>query len=204
MHELRAGLRFRAGQRPAERGPLGVGGGEVVDSVVGQSQLAGLLQVGHRDAPAALEVGPQPIGDDVAQRAGDLLARDGLVRGVLVFGEVLADRHRAPRRRAAPASRRPERLVGVRLVLLAGRPVQRRAHQADQHEVVEMAGLQAGVLAVVGERQELAGVVVEVRCGPQCPHDRLASAPSPRWPGPRCPGWPPWRTPTAARSRSWS
>ena len=172
VHELRAGLRFRAGQRLAERGPLGVVGGELVDSVVGQSQLAGLLQVGHRDAPAALEIGPQPIGDDVAQRAGDLLARDGFVRGVLVFGEVLQI---AAERRddARPQRLIGERLVGVSLVLLAGRPVQRRAHQADQHEVVEMAGLQAGVLAVVGEGQELAGVVVEVRCGPQRPHHRL-------------------------------
>jgi Condensation domain len=41
------------------------------------------------------------------------------------------------------------------------RSVHTSGRRFDQHEVVEVAGLQAGVLAVVGEGQKLAGVVVE-------------------------------------------
>ena len=46
--------------------------------------------------------------------------------------------------------------------LLLGRLVQRRAQQGDLGEVVEVPGLQRGVLPVVGEAEELAGLRLEV------------------------------------------
>ena len=109
-----ARLWIRAGQGLTERGPLRLVRREVIDPVVGQPQLAGLFQVGHGDAPAAFEVGPQPVGDDIAQRLGDSFARHRLVGGVLVPGEdfeVVAeggDHARVPgsRRRAARRGRR--------------------------------------------------------------------------------------------------
>ena len=50
------------------------------------------------------------------------------------------------------------------------RPVQRRAQQADLDEVVEVARLEGRVLAVVGEREELARLRVERRVGAQRAH----------------------------------
>ncbi len=69
--------------------PFVVVGGEFVYTLIGQAQLSGLFQVGHGDTPTPLEVSPQAIGDDIAQRAGDLLPRDVLVSGLLVTGEEL-------------------------------------------------------------------------------------------------------------------
>jgi hypothetical protein len=61
----------------------------------------------------------------------------------------------------------------VQLFLLVGRAVERRADKPDKHEVIEVASLQAGVLAIVSERQELSGLVVKVGLGAQGPHHRL-------------------------------
>ncbi len=46
-------------------------------------------------------------------------------------------------------------------------PVQSAAHQPDLHEIVEVPGLQGGVLPVVGERQHLAGLLGQILLPPQ-------------------------------------
>ena len=53
-----------------------------------------------------------------------------------------------------------------------GRFVERRAEQADLDEVVEVAGLEAGVLPVVGEAQELRAPLGQGVLPPQLPDDR--------------------------------
>ena len=107
MHHFPSRLGAGARQWFAAACPFVVVGGELVHALIGQAQLSGLFQVGHGDTPAPLEVGPQAIGDDIAQRAGDLLPRDVLVGGLLVAGEELE---------ALPAERfhhfGPEVLVG--------------------------------------------------------------------------------------------
>ena len=106
MHHVASRLGAGARQWFAVACPFVVVGGEFVEAVVGQAQLSGLFEVGHRDPPAALEIGPHAIGDDIAQRAGDLLPRDVLVSGLLVAGEELE---------ARPAERfRPLRVRGSR------------------------------------------------------------------------------------------
>lgn len=48
-------------------------GGDLVEVGVGEADQAGLLQVRHRDPPAAFEVGVEAVGEDLAEGAADVV-----------------------------------------------------------------------------------------------------------------------------------
>ena len=56
-------------------------------------------------------------------------------------------------------------MADARLSRRLDRPVEGRAQKANLHEIVEMAGLQRSVLAIVGEAEELARAWGEISVG---------------------------------------
>jgi hypothetical protein len=144
---------------PALRVVRDLGEGRVVEA-----QQAGLGEVGHSDAPAALQVGVDAIGEDLAQ---------GRVSEVALVE--LGGRH--PGVRLQRESQGVEHGLGQPVVgqpLLPRRrqsPVQGAAYLADQGEVVEVAGLEAGVLPVVDEGEEFACPLRQVGLVAQGAHD---------------------------------
>ena len=140
----------RVAQRLQRARPQGLVGGDLGEGFVAHVQQAGLLEVRHRDAPAALQVEVEPVLHQFAQcPLGARLGRVHGVRGGGVVGELQAQgvHHLGG-----------DALVGqaVRRRLHGG--VQGAAELGDLDEVVEVAGLQAGVLPVVDEGQQLAGL----------------------------------------------
>ena len=138
----------RARERRVRRGPLLLGRDELVERLVVDLEQARLLEVRRGDAPATLEVAVEAVADDVAQGgvAGALRGelRLGLARVELGWeGQLVGDL-------------RGQVVVGETVTAgLGGGAVQRGAEHADLDEVVEVAGLERGVLAVVGEGQQL-------------------------------------------------
>ena len=55
---------------------------------------------------------------------------------------------------------------------ISGRLVQRRPQQADLDEVVKVARLEAGILSVIGEAQELTGTLGQISLAPEFPDGR--------------------------------
>ena len=125
------------------------------ESLVLEAEQAAVLQVGGGHPPAALQVAVEEVLERAAQ--GVLGALPGRaahvrVRRVVVEARVHGVEHR-PRQVAVA---QPERLRSVACAM------QCRSQQGDLHEVVEVACLQGGVLSVVGEAQELAGLGEQV------------------------------------------
>ena len=137
MHQLNSGGRFRCGQGCRGARPLRLISSHAVETKVGQAQLAGLLQVGHGDAPSALQISPHPVGQDIPQCAFDSLGRNGLMCGHGVAGEMGEVSTECVENRSAEIVV-GQRLFGVALLLLLRRPVQGGTHQADENEVVEV------------------------------------------------------------------
>jgi hypothetical protein len=127
-----------------------------VERHVVDDEEAGLLEVGLRDAPAAAEVAVEVVAEHLAQRPLGLLALqvlDGGVARVLLERQLQGLEHCAARaRRGAGRSRSGGR---------DGAP-QAGAEERDLDEVVEVAGLERGVLAVVGEAEQLARIACDV------------------------------------------
>ena len=189
----------QVGAQPVEQGPqdslpgvpvgLAEGGGAVasgpeggVVEQVGQVlvvdlQQAGLLQVGLGHPPAPLQVAVQPVGQHVAQGPVDGAAgRSGEV-GLAGVG--------LPRQRQLVEHPPGQLVVGESGRACGARgSVQRGPQHRHLHEVVEVGGLQRGVLAVVGERQQLAGLGAQRPRLPEAPdggqrHDGGGGGPAP-------------------------
>ena len=129
-------------------GPQGLISGDLRQRLIADPQQSGLFEVGHGDPPAALQVEVQAVLDELAQRL--LRTRpSGIhgVRGCREIGELKAQRVHHPGRHHLVSE--PARGVGHGLV-------QRAAQLGDLDEVIEVAGLQTGVLPVVDEREQLA------------------------------------------------
>jgi hypothetical protein len=91
------------------------------DETRSRTRFATVLTHSLRQRPKPVGA-PQAVGDHVAQRAGDLLAGNGFVRGVFVLGdrlEVSAERGNDARSEGLVG----EGLVGVPVLLLARGPV---------------------------------------------------------------------------------
>lgn len=139
--------------------------GEVL---VVDAQEAGLLQVRRGEPPSALLVAVDPVGQHLPERLVDAASGAALDLGVarvLVEREVKRREHRGRQRVEA----QPD------LAAAPGRFVQRRAQQTDLDEVVEVTGLERGVLAMVAEAQQLARLG-----GSDSSLRRLRTAESPR------------------------
>jgi hypothetical protein len=126
--------------------PVPIVGQQRREPLVADAQESAILEVRLGHPPAAREIGERAIGQDLLHRpAGALEARAGFDRGLHPSGgrqgERLEDRR--------PEPRDPERCAALE------RPHEPRADQHRLHEIVGVPGLEGGVLAVVGEAQEL-------------------------------------------------
>ena len=113
---------------------------------------AALLEVGGDDAPAAFEVAVEAVAEHVAEGALGLQLGGEADLGIGCV-ERLGQVDGAHDLVAQLVVRKPVRPSG------GHRPIDGRAQQADLDEVVEVAGLERGVLAVIGKAQELARAV---------------------------------------------
>ncbi len=113
-------------------------------------EQAALLQVGRGDAPAAAQVVVDAIGEHLAQGAVGLAALAwNLTVGSLAYSSI------GRFKRLEDALR--QHLVGdARLRRPPARPGTAPRATGHLHKIVEMAGLQRGILAVVGEAEQLA------------------------------------------------
>ncbi len=130
------------------------GPAEVAKRHVFDLQQSALLKVGRGDSPASLEVAVNPVADHIPHRpvgVGLLGELDTGLAGIKLERQVegLED---AEGQFVVGDSFRSGRLCGL---------VERGAQQADLDEVVEMAGLERSVLAVVGEAEQLLRVLLE-------------------------------------------
>ena len=146
--------------------------GEIREAQVLHPDHAELLQVRVRVPPAASLIEPDAVGQHLPQRALGLL-------------QVEAAECRLQQPLGADLRVRPveaERALLGDSKLVAAEPVRTgilkcaekaRADQADEEEVVEVAGLECRVLAVVGEPEQLSRVTVHRR---RCVHPAQCAA----------------------------
>lgn len=114
--------------------------------------------LGVVDPPAALQIEVEPVAEHVAERLQRVLRLDALRQGI----------SRVVWRLQTQVGEHPlgQHVVGQGLAPRASHGREQRAAQhEDLHEVVEMARLEARVLSVVGEGQELLGPLVEIGAG---------------------------------------
>ncbi len=148
-------------------GPDVLGGAHLGQRGVGDLEQTALLEVGGGDPPASTKVDVEVVAQHVAQHLLGVGAGVELQLGV--DGEVVEGQGQGG-----------EDGVGDLVVLesvgagLGRGLVERRPQQADLHKVVEVSGLERGVLAVVGEAQQLAGLGRQRGVGPQAAHGREA------------------------------
>lgn len=148
-------------QSPVGRPPLLLGPAQLVQDRVADLQEAALLQVGRGNPPAPPEVAVEPIPEHLAEglvRVGLPLEPGRRVAGVRLEREGEGVEHPLGED-VVPQPVRPG---------ADGRRVERAPQQADLDEVVEVPGLEGGVLAVVGEAEDLLRPVVQA-AGPQVP-----------------------------------
>ena len=130
---------------------VGGDGGEVR---IAHGEQAGLFEVRQRDPPPALQVRVEAVLHDVAERPLRLLPCG--VPGLGVLGEV---GHGEPQ---PLGDLLRHHLMGETPRVGGHRGVERAAELDHLHVVVEVPGLERGVLAVVHEGEELAGVLAEL------------------------------------------
>ena len=155
-----AGLPQRAGRAGEQR----VVRGEVVEAEVLHPDHAELFEVRVRVPPAASLIEPDAVGQHLPERALGLLQVEAAQRGLdQPFGADPRVRSvEAERALLGEAQRVAAEAVRAGIVQRAEKP---RADEAHEEEVVEVAGLERGVLAVVGEAEELSRVAVQPRPG---------------------------------------
>ena len=146
---------------------------EVVEAEVLHLDHAELLEVRVRVPPSASLIEPDAIGQHLPKRALGLLQVEAAQRGLeQPFGADLRVR-----------SVEAERALLGNAQLVAAEPLRAgilqcaekaRADEAHEEEVVEMAGLERGVLTVVSEAEKLSRVAVHPRLGAVHPAQRAA------------------------------
>lgn len=165
--DLAAGL-LQHGMRSREKLVVA---GELLQAKVVDLDHAELFEVGVRVPPAASLIEPDPVGQDLAKRPLCLLKVEATQRG-------LEQPLGADLRIRPVEAERP--LLGD-AKLLASEPIrgcvlkraeEARTDEAHEEEVVEMAGLERGVLTVVGEAEELPRVEIQARLGAVHPAQR--------------------------------
>ena len=131
-----------------------VGPAEFAERYVLDFQQSALLEVGRGDSPSSLEVAVNPVADHIPH----------CLVGVGLLGELDAGLAGIKLERKIEGLEDAESQLVVRDSFGTGCQrglVERRAKQADLNEVVEMAGLERGILAVVGETEKLLRVLLE-------------------------------------------
>ena len=157
------------GQGRVGRCPEVFGLAHFVEHRVADLQQAALLQVRGGHAPAPAQVAVEAVAKYLSQ--GLLGIAQGLeahlrvwLPGVQLNRQVQGRRHPLAQL-VVPQPFRP----GGR-----HRAVEGGAQLPDLHEVVEVAGLQRGILAIVGEAEQLAGGVLEIGVPAQAAHGEEA------------------------------
>src|SRR5208337_2995314 len=131
-----------------------VGPAEVAKRHVLDFQQSALLEVRRGDSPSSLEVAVYPVADDIPH----------CLVGVGLLGELDAGLAGIELEREIEGLEDAECQLVVRDSFGTGCQrglVERGAKQADLNKVVEMAGLERGILAVVGETQKLLRMLLE-------------------------------------------
>ena len=143
-------------------GHHGVGGeerclaAEFVQAAVLNGQQVELVEVWVVEAPSAAQVSQQAVAQDEAQRALGLLASQAHELGCL---QVLGERAGIRTVEAEGLENGIGQMLFVEhATLLLKRGHECRAEGEQEDEVVEVAGLQGGVLPVVSEAQQLAWI----------------------------------------------
>jgi len=130
-------------------GPERVGGCDLGKVGVVDGEQAALLEVRQHDSPASLQVGERPVEDQPLEGLLVFAADGGQVGLAVLVGEVGVGKSQCLEHGLAEVGER-EPVVGGCLQGFADR----RAEVDHLHEVVEVAGLESRVLAVVGEGEE--------------------------------------------------
>ncbi len=157
-----------AGQRGVLVRPDVLGRADVVERLVADLEQAALLEVGGGDAPAPAQVAIEPVSQHVSQGT---LGLGG--RGEAHLGIACVELDRQVRAHRRPFAASTSCVMPAGSSCSRGR-VQGRAQQADLDEVVEVARLEAGVLAIVGEAQQLACPLGQGRLAAQLSNGRRA------------------------------
>ncbi len=123
-------------------------GTHVFQSPIAHAKQADVLQVRLDDPPAAAEIFVEPALCQVGERVPDILRRAGLRVQLGVAGDV-------PEAETARVNDLVRHCVEGQIALPLQRREKRRAKQGNMNEVVEVPGLERGVLAVVGEGEQL-------------------------------------------------
>ena len=136
--------------------------GELIEAEVLHPDHAELLEVRVRVPPAASLIEPDAVGQHLPERALGLLQVEAAQRGLeQPFGADLRIRPvEAEQTLLGNAQLVATEAVRAGIVQCAEKA---RADEAHEEEVVEVAGLERGVLAVVGEAEELSRVAVQSR-----------------------------------------
>ena len=151
---MKAGLGRGGGEGLVRALPVGVAGAELVERFVLDVEEATLLEVWHREPPASLHVEEHTVGENVTH--GALRALLDVELGVGLGRVKLESRSRREAR--FEGVEEPLRKVSILDAFGTGLRdggVEAAADEGHLHEVVEVAGLEGGVLAVVGKAQEL-------------------------------------------------
>ena len=130
-----------------------------LQSLVVEGEQPAVFEVRRSDAPAALQVPIEVVVDDPAQGiVGRVPRRAAHLRVGGIFVE--------PKLHGIEDAAREIAVAAARCALVLRRLVKRRAQQGHLGEIVEVPGLQRGILPVVGEAEELAGLGLEDRGRP--------------------------------------
>ncbi len=149
------GAGFRTGRAEGWMGgPERLVCGHLIERVVGEHKQAALLKIWLHQAPATAQILVDAILDHVLERGAHALG-------------VRPD-HTLTRDSVVGESKLMHRLArDPRVVEPCGcgcnRTIDRGAQQGSAYEVVEVTGLERGILAVIGEAEQLARIVLQ--CG---------------------------------------
>ena len=136
--------------------------GQLVEPEVSHADHVELLQVGVRVPPAAPLVEPYAVGEHLPERALGLLQVETAQRRLRQpLGADLRIRPVEAKRTLHGDAQLVAAEPGGPGIVQS--PEKTRAHEADKQKVVEVAGLQRRVLAVVGEAEQLPRVQVHLR-----------------------------------------
>src|SRR5579875_1862125 len=145
-------------------GPLFVVCTELIKPGVRNVQESALLEIGTGKPPASLEVAIQQITEDVAQCRVSFVSSTTPPRRVICV--------RLQRKVEGVKHTIREFVIGqTRTAVVFCRAIERRSNQPDVQEIVEVRCLQRGVLAVIGEAEQLLRPLRHTRIAAQSPND---------------------------------
>jgi len=133
-------------------------GAQLLEPQVSEPQKAALFQVGLHEPPTPAHVLVNAVLDEVGEDLHNLASPGGVGKEILAGGDL-------PEGKLQGLYHLGRHLVVAQGASFTHRPVYGGPEEPSADEVVEMTGLQAGVLPVVGEAEDLAGSLLDVAHG---------------------------------------